>query len=499
MRCARYILAALLVWGLACPAAPPAGAGWLDAVMRGSGRAARHAPAHGAGALEHAASHVKALPVEAQKPALAAAGSHEGHWRFVNRAGETMTAASPEELARALNTLAPEAARTGRLALYLTEDTAFAHTAMLKDLPRSAELNVMVGRDAYPLLRQGEGQAMRLFASVRPRLVVELAERARFDEAMAQLARPLDKSQVRTIGLEPGGPASLTPRPKLDPATGRNLNDAIDPDRLRHALGAIRGQTVLLVGRIDRELFWFRPGSGPERSLLLRDLMAAAEGADVNLVVLRAQTPRQPGARNWLWQKVKVSRLDAAVAQSTKADFLDALAGESGRMAVGVIEMGPYRTRLEITPARGLPGGPAANPLGSAVSDVVAEVTGRVVVDGIEAAMRSAERDRELELRIVPAIPSGLQYGYIVALLLGLMGLPVVAAWWRRLWPPEVRSEYASAFAHRAAQAARGLAFLALFLPLTGPLGAVVHLVRRGTAILLAPVRWLGRRRSVGA
>ena len=37
-----------------------------------------------------------------------------------------------------------------------------------------------------------------------------------------------------------------------------------------------------------------RPASGGERSLIVRDLVAAAEGADVNLVILRSQSARQP-------------------------------------------------------------------------------------------------------------------------------------------------------------------------------------------------------------
>ena len=75
-------------------------------------------------------------------------------------------------------------------------------------------------------------------------------------------------------------------------------------------------------------LLYVQPTSGPERSILMPDLFKAAEEADVNLVVLRAaSTPRQPGGRNWLWQKVEVKGLEQAMQHARFADFLNALGG----------------------------------------------------------------------------------------------------------------------------------------------------------------------------
>ena len=131
---------------------------------------------------------------------------------------------------------------------------------------------------------------------------------------MWQLARPLNKANVRVLALEPGGPPRLASTPRIDPATKRAMVDAIDPASLPAALGSVRGQTVLVTGRVDGRLLYVQPSSGPERSMLLPDLFKAAEEADVNLIVLRtASTPRQPGGRNWLWQKVEVRGLEQAM------------------------------------------------------------------------------------------------------------------------------------------------------------------------------------------
>ena len=294
--------------------------------------------------------------------ALAAQATQEGHWRFVNRAGETFTAGTPEELKRVAAVLLPDAKADARLSLYLTEETIFLNRAALKDLPKGTELYVVAGRESYRVLRRGEGAAERLYAQVRPNLVVEMAERKAFDEAIWQLARPLKAANVRVLALEPGGPPRLASTPRIDPATKRTLVDAIDPASLPAALGTVRGQTVLVTGRVEGRVLYVQPSSGAERSLLLPDLFKAAEEADVNLVVLRAaSTPRQPGGRNWLWQKVEVKGLEQAMQHARVADFLNALGGPGGRFARVGERLGPARH------ARGqagveLPAGPARVP-----------------------------------------------------------------------------------------------------------------------------------------
>ncbi len=97
---------------------------------------------------------------------------------------------------------------------------------------------------------------------------------------------------MRILALERGGPPRLASSPRIDPATERALVDAIDPASLPAALGTVRGQTLLVTGRVDGRVLYVQPSSGPEKSLLLPDLFRAAEEADVDLVVLRAPPRR---------------------------------------------------------------------------------------------------------------------------------------------------------------------------------------------------------------
>ncbi len=480
----KLVMAAVVVQAMAAIDANPATAGfWTDLWSRASGPTTTAQTGQG---IDAAAAFVKSLAPAADRAVLAAEASPEGHWRLVNRAGETVTAANPDELARALDVLAPELAGNAkaRLVLYLTEETVFRHRRSVALLP-SADLHLVVGATAYRLHTGAAGHTSGVqtaFAALSPRLVAGLEDRVVFDETMAQLNRSLAKAQIRIIALEPGRTAILPTSPRLDPSTQRAETDGVDPDRLRYALSSLRGQTALVTGRVDGSLLTFKPSSGPERSLLLDDIVAAAAASDVNLIVLHASSPRQPGARNWLWLKVDVQNLDTAIGHGRIADFLTSLTGDSARMQVTARNFGAGRVTLDLKPFVGASsiGWPAANPIAGAFNEILAEVTAKVPVQGITAYLRSSAREQELSRRIIPGIPSWLQISYAVALVAGLAGLPVARRWWGRLWPPEQPADYGARIGFLAAKTVRGLVFALLFLPLAGPLALMaLPLLRR--------------------
>jgi len=485
----RGLCAALLV-AVAAPAAP---ANWLTRLAREAGEAgsgaATRAGRYGVGALDQAAAHIKALPTAGKGAVLAAHATPEGHWKFVNREGEVFTAGTPDELSRAVPTLAPQVANGGKLALYLTENTVFKERALLKDLPEGAALHMVVGRDSYPLVRTA-GSDGALFAEVRPHLRVALEDAGLFEEGIAQLERPLSRASIRTLALEPGGPGDLASTPRLETGTRAALVDPIDPAQLARALRSVRGQTVLVTGRVEDNLLRFRPESGPEQSLKILEVIRAAKDADVNLVILHAPVPRQPGGRNWLWQRIAVGGLDDALKRATFGDFLDALGASRGSFRVTVARDGGGRVVI-----RAAPEGTAAEPItgvvGEWVTGAVSQITGEVVTSAVEMYARDEARQKELDRRIVPFIPSDYQIAYLVGLVAGVMGWPVARGWWQRLWPGEQRAEYQGALGYRAAQTARFLAFFFVFLPIVGVPAALVALILQLYGLAMLPFRFL--------
>ena len=467
-------------------------AGWLESLVA-VGEPSRPG---GNGALERLAARLRDMPAAASPATLAAQATPEGAWRFANRAGEILTAGTPDEMRRVASVLLPEVGADARLAIYLDEDTVFRHPAALANLPKASELNVATGRDCYAIIGRGEAGG-RLFAEVRPNLLVELNERRAFEEAVWQLQRPLEAAEVRVLALEPGAPPVLPASPRTDAISKRALIDAIEPASLPAALGAVRGQTVLITARIDGRLLFVQPASGSERSLILADLFAAAEEADVNLVVLHAAaTPRQPGGRNWLWQKVEVSGLDQALQRVRVADFYNAL-GAANRPLLASAVISPRRTSLTIRPLGEASGPASPTGVGGMFSAVLSEITGRVVITAVVASLQSAEHQRELALRIIPGVPADVAAAYLLFVVLGLVGAPASRPWWRRLWPPEAAAEYAGRVGYLAARAVRGLCFLLVFLPLSACLSVPLILARNVSGAAAASrglLRWRTRR-----
>ena len=469
-------------------------AGWFDKLAVPAEKASSRAVPRSTGTLESAIQHVKTLPAKGDGVALAAQSTQEGHWRFVNRTGETFTAGTPDEMKRAVSLLHPEAKAGVRLSLYVTAETIAGNRAALKALPAGTELFVVAGGESYRVVRRGDGAAERFYAEVRPNLVIEMSDQRLFDEAAWQLARPLDKAGIRVLALEPGGPSTLSAWPRTDKSSKRALIDVIDPASLPAAMGSVRGQTLLITGRVEREIVYVQPTSGPERSLLLKDLFQAAEDADVNLIVLHApSTPRQPGGRNWLWLTVEVTGLDAAMQRARMADFLNAL-GSAGRPLAVVAAPEGRRAVLNLAVAGELTSGISiGRPVSDLFSGIVSDLTGKVVTTAVYANLRSANRQQELDQRLIPGIPSSLQLIYLGLAMLALLGVPVSRAWWQRIWPPEVADDYAGKAGFWLARSIRAGAYVLVFLPLTAVIAAPYNLFSQIADGVMTPVRWWRR------
>ncbi len=465
-------------------------AGWLDRIAAPQQTPEKAAARPAPGSFETVIAHVKGLPASSDTAALAAEATPEGHWRFVNRAGEIFTVGTPDEMRRVLPVLYPRAKANARSAIYVAAFTAVAHRAAFKTLPAGAELFVVAGNAAYRLQRRVDAGGERFFAEVRANLLTEVTDRRAFDEAAWQLERPLARAKVRVLALEPGGPSTLHAWPRVEPGSGKAIVDAIDPATLPSAMGSVPGQTLVATGRIEGDRLFVQPSSGSERAVSLKALFTAANRADINFIVLQtATTPRQPGGRNWLWQRVDVHGLDAALQHASLADFLNGLGGSGRPFAAVALPLGE-RTVLDLMAT----GGPAGTSIRGQAADLLAQVaselTGKVTITGVQANLQSAARVRELRRRLVPGIASEVQLVYIALLFVGLIGIPVSGVWWSRIWPPELRSEYDRAAGYRAAQGIRGLAFVAVFVPLTAPVSAPYNLLAQIRDALLAPVRW---------
>jgi hypothetical protein len=238
-----------------------------------------------------------------------------------------------------------------------------------------------------------------------------------------------------------------------------------------------------------------RASSGAEHSLPISGLLKAAADAEASLIVLQtASAPRQPSGRNGLWQSPQGADADAALQRAQIADLLSGMAGPGRRLAAAALSAG-QRIVLDMAASSDLPGALPARSAAERLSALIGEITARAVVTGVQVSLLTAERQREFDRRLLAGIPPALQTGYLVAVLVGLLGVPVARAWWALIWPPEAGSDYASRSGYWAACVVRGLAFVLLFMPLVAAVAAPYNLARKVREAVRAPGRaWRWRR-----
>ncbi len=503
-------MASVLAFALSIGLAAPANAGWLTSLIReageagldGAGSAAGRLARTGLPGLDDGVAVLRKMPDSADAVRLAAHVTPEGHWSFANRNGDVFTAADESEMARVVSALAPDAADGGKaqnLALHLDQESVFTHRARLDALPAHARLYVTAEGKALEIVRRGEGPGSPLAAKVRSNVEVPLTGRAAFAETIWQLSRRLNRADIRVVALDTGGADTLRTTPLINKAAGRAEVDRIKPDRLMEALREVRGQTVVIKGRIEDGAFVATPVGGSARRFDLVELSAAAARHDVNLVVLRSNAPRQPGGRNWLWQRVEIDGLTEAMQRPTYADFLNALGERRGVLSVDVRPQGEGRVILQAEPVRSGAGSGSAAPFGDVVGDignwvghVASEVTGTVVTDAVTASLNSKERQEELDWRIVPFIPSLYQILYLAGIVCGIAGWGVARAWWRSVWKKETRDEYGSAFGYYAARVVKALAFVFVFLPVAGIPAFIASIALQVWGWITLPFRAIG-------
>ncbi|MEL7543846.1 MAG: hypothetical protein AAGJ70_08735 [Pseudomonadota bacterium] len=441
------------------------------------------------------------LPDTDRDRALMATTTPEGHVRLINAKGEAVTASSSAEITSALTWLLPnasETARTNALVL-LPVEGAVTHRAALNLLPPSARLRVVEKGQTFAIVGRPPFAKGPLRVRLRAELIAIARTPATVSEALWQLGRAMKPADLRILSLDTKA-AKILPAVRAPVAERTFRPEKINPFGLVDDMSALRGQTVIVTGEIDGGLLAFAGSSGTADSVALADLKAAARRDNVNLVVLSSNTPRQPGVRNLLWQQAEVDGLDAALTSTTLGDFWAALATNRGPLEIDITPHDTTHVGLVARPSGDLlPETPDGD--GSLltiterlVTELVSTATGEIVTRGIEATLLSEAQDRELNRRIVPGIPSDVQILYILASLGGLVGLPTVLRWFRRMRPLKPSSAFASTLGLITNRITRALAFWPLFLPLAGIIAGPYQLLTRPLELVTWPFKSLWHR-----
>ena len=422
--------------------------------------------------LDRALGQMQRLVVPSTTSLLAAEAA-EGHWTFVNGRGEKLTVATSAEMYRMPAILTPEVGGPDRkLVIVLTESSAFAGPSSLALLPKDAAVKLSSATGIYDFTTGAPARVR-----VSPHIDIKIADRAGFQEIVRQLDRSLTRGGLRVISLDPAAQASLAPRPLPD-AKRSELVERLDSLRLKDAIGTLRGQTVLITGRVEGKLLYAQASSGPDRSIIINDIVEAAAGAEANLIILETSSGRQPGSRNWLWQRSEVKGFNTLPVDAGLDALLEIIAGDGPPLALSVSETTTNRvTMLGVSEPTNISGSIGSR-LSRAAADLTNNMTGKIEPTSIRMHLVSSERQRELDRRLVRWLPSWAAWGYLVLVALGTAASPLAWRWWGRLWPPEQQSDYPGRVGLQLARAARLLIFVLIFTPLVALAAAPVALLK---------------------
>ena len=487
----------------------PAAANWLSElghIATTAGKTGGRLAGDVSGGLRAGATAISKLDPDVQKFAIAAEALPDGAWRLRNAAGETITATGPEGLGAALKGLQLEGSDTSKLKVFIDEESAFRGREALDGLPKGAELHLATDDVTFPLVRRGGGETTELFAEIGGTAVLAMKDRKLFGEALWQLRRPLGKSGLRVLSLDPGGPKAFASLARRSPE-GMPLAETIDPAELDGALYSLRGGTALVTGKIEDGVLAFTGPSGAEGTLKVTDLMAAAERSDVNIFLLDAGAAKQPGGTTWLFQERGIAKLDEAMAKANLGDFIAALSKGQGRLEVGADWGAGGHFRLSVKPADSDLPVPVAASEGPSLAeqsvefalDLAGRAAGNVAPQSLSAGLNGRDRQWDLDNRLVPGVPAGWQIWALTGLLFGTVAFFETRRWWRfamrRLGLAERPGTWGSWFA-------QGSIYWLLFTPILGWATFVALIVRMTVQQFVDLVTFLGslgRRGKAGA
>lgn len=384
-----------------------------------------------------------------------------GHVVLGNGAGERFTASNKAEVRRGFAALGRSVGQTGSAGhVFVTARAAFDQWKVLRDIP-AAKME-MVDKQRFGLTLRPDGTPLISTAAGPAEVDAATTLRA----LQWHLLRPL--GAVRVLALEPGGPQSLTRSINRDVQSGDPLIDAIDPQALAAALPTLRGQIAVITGKVVGGKLTARGSSGTEASIEVATLRAAAANAGVAVILRHGTSGAQPHTPRY-----RLLRRDPSGPPQYLGEFVRATL-PSARFAARTLGDGSLDVTGEPTKADLLDAGRWMQ----AVADMLKPIYGETAVERLAMWLPAPDVQRELDRRVIKAVPSWLQYGYVGLLLLGLLGLPVARRWFARLWPDERRDDYAGSAGFHAARAARAVVFAVVFMPLAAIFSAPASLYR---------------------
>ena len=365
-----------------------------------------------------------------------------GHWTMANLSGELFTAANDAEFKTGLKQLVPKSVDlpTRTASFFLAPTAVFSHPQHVAKLPSRHPRALVSNQRIHPLETLVPELPEQMYVRAAANVYLPLTNRDVFRDLAWQMEqRPGSAARARLLSLNANATMPLPAALAAGDAV-RLVSEQVNPYDFAAALSALRGQTVIVSGKRDGKYLAFNAADHDEQSVLVSDLKRAARTADVNLILVNAQTSSQPGPRTLTFSDSSISGVDVTTARGTFAELISAMAGSaSGPM---ILTAGPASSSHRVLTAQPLTTAQPKSTLTSTWETVrswwrttVTSMTGDVDAQGITMVLRQPTYQIEMDRRIVTWLPSWVAFTYLGLAAVGLLLFVSTQRWWRRFVP----------------------------------------------------------------
>ena len=335
-----------------------------------------------------------------------------------------------------------------------TSSTRLALVLRDIDLPKDLHQFDKLPSD-WPVFIQGKNN--RLFELTRGKsttliynkVLLRVKNTKDIRQGLWMLQRPSKVRATRFIKLDK---KTTSPLPANTQGPGFVV-ESMKVEDLMSLMRSAKNQTLVISGRIiDGKLF----------SVSMKELQAIAADNDIKLVVLDSDRP------GLVLKKVSRSMRRAAENQQmqfdTMGDFFNRLAVSDSRnkLELQTSSSGENQMAIQWKVAKSVSEDRLVD------ADVLVHMPVHLLLHSALVTMPDRARSHELDNRIIPNIPSMIQFYVLISVVLGFTALGTSWKLWRKIWLLKTRREYSNIMVLILLWPLHRLLFLLLFLPLLG-------------------------------
>ena len=233
--------------------------------------------------------------------------------------------------------------------------------------------------------------------------------------------------------------------------------------------------------------------SSKTQGVSLQKLQQEAENKDINLVILESDKPRLVLEK--ISKAIKKANKNHILPFDTTGDFFNLLRDPSNSK--------PIILRSSQSSARqvAIQWKATSNTLTDSTAKLSAEILSGIplhlLLQSVKIHLPDKHRSQELNDRIIPGIPSWIQFYAIFSVILGFIAPGTSWRLWKNIWSLQQRNEYQYLLVFLLLWLLHRFLFLILFLPVLGGFSFVWFLTLTTyqvfNFILFRPSRWIYR------